>query len=316
MPEEDYYLVLTLTKSEEHVLLPRPVRLSGGRAAELGIVDFKGPEYFGNVFSNRDFIKASLFRAYTARNITIASREGVEQKLNALFDKHGYESKITYSGDNNCFTAEINSKYFILLSDAFAKQLGLPSKLIGTIQGAPVAAATAAVQQETIRFYDSRSIKHVFRVKSGYYESVDELLEAFAETAGIRIDSTGTLLDQTVKLKHLSYRVGSVYISTSLREKLLRWDFAATFSSPFMLFSNAVEACHVGDQYLPLVSLIPPPSWQRGRLIIPGFTRQWIQYKTVIPVAELVSLHLKLTDGDLRPVQFYGPIYVTVHIRS
>ena len=86
--------------------------------------------------------------------------------------------------------ASIDPKYFLVISDVFAADLGLPKKLLGVIHGHPVPEhfTSDKYRSEYLNFFDSKAGKKIVRIASGYYPSANDIKRAF-KLAGADIEN-------------------------------------------------------------------------------------------------------------------------------
>jgi hypothetical protein len=100
-----------------------------------------------------------------------------------------------------------------------------------------------------------------------------------------------------------------VSMSPALKKKL----FQDKPINQIMLYSDTIEASNVGDNYAPLVKMIP---FNRNKEHPIPITFQHVQYKRLLRTTELNHLHFKVCDDAGHLIDFVGTISLTLHIRN
>ena len=284
--QTEEYIPIQLTQPVRNVALSHPIYLSGQK--EIGVVECQLPRRTGNITGD-DYVKIADYKKFSRKYLKLVKGQPIQHKINDIFVANGYESHIEYSGDH--FIANINHKYFVIISKSLAQDLGLPVKLIGNIHGQPMPEKfkTAKHRNEYLNFFQNIARKKIFRVPSGYYPSTKDIKEAF-KRLGVDIDNPGNV---------------PMMVSASLRKKL-RYDQPI---HAIMLHLNLIENSYVGDKSAPILRLIPFNQQ-------PTYIFEPVQYKKMRHVNELCNLHFKVTDDRGRKVYFSHPLNLTLHIRD
>ena len=131
--QTEEYIPISLSQPEQNITLQHPVYFSSEK--EIGIVECRLPQSIGNITQD-DYIKLAVHKKYPRKYLRLIKGKPLHEKLNIILEENGYKSSVQYEEDH--FVASIDPKYFLVISEALAADLGLPKKLIGVIRGRPV----------------------------------------------------------------------------------------------------------------------------------------------------------------------------------